>query len=173
MKHSLLSWLHKTTGPQRLVLAGITATLLMVVVYWLLVAHQTRTLRQQVFQVLPGASQLQQLHYNNRIWQPVALGSDSADHLYAGYDQNDRFVGYAIPGKGPGYQNPISLLYGYQPEQRRIVGMLVLDSGETTGWGEQALQDMDFLANFRSLAVEPKLVVVDRGRRISLMRSIS
>ncbi|MEZ5582157.1 MAG: hypothetical protein R3F37_04655 [Candidatus Competibacteraceae bacterium] len=41
--------------------------------------------------------------------------------------------------------------------------MLVLDSGETTGWGEQALQDEDFLANFRALAIDPKLVVVERG----------
>jgi len=167
LKHSLLSRLYnsKNTRSKRLALAGVTVVLVTMVVYWLFVVYQARTLRQQVSQVLPGASQLQQLHYSDRTWQPVALGNDGEDYLYAGYDQNDRFVGYAIPGEGPGYQNPISLLYGYRPEQRHIVGMLVLDSGETTGWGEQALQDEDFLANFQALAVDPKLEVVENGEK--------
>ncbi|MEZ5582158.1 MAG: hypothetical protein R3F37_04660 [Candidatus Competibacteraceae bacterium] len=75
--------------------------LLSMAVYGLVIAHQKRILRQQVIQVLPGASQMQQLQYTERAWQPVALGSDSADSLYAGYDQAGRLVGYAVPGKVP------------------------------------------------------------------------
>ncbi|MEE4377877.1 MAG: FMN-binding protein [Candidatus Competibacteraceae bacterium] len=167
MKRTLLFWLHnpKLSRPKQLALVGITALLLTAFIYWMFVAYQARTLRQQVTQVLPGASQFQQLQYFDRSWQPVDLGSDNEDSLYAGYDQTGQFVGYAVPGEGPGYQNPIRLLYGYRPEQRLIVGMKVLDSGETTGWGEQALQDEDFLANFRALAVDPKLEVVESGEK--------
>jgi len=163
-----------------LTMAGVGLLLVVLMIYWLISAQQLHTFRQQIFQVLPGSSQLKQLYYvgqnrvgQNRVgqnqagqsWQPIDFTRDSADSLYAGYNESGQFIGYAIPGEGPGYQDSIRLLYGFQPTRRQIVGMVVLDSGETTGWGEQALKDTDFLANFQALAVDPKLVVVESGEK--------
>ena len=145
--------------------SSLGVVLLMLLVYWLITVHQTYTLRQQVLQVLPGASQLQHLHYNERTWQPAAMAGGNLESLYAGYDESGHFVGYAIPAEGPGYQSPIRLIYGYHPNQRLIVGITILDSGETSGWGDKVLKDRDFLANFQSLAVDPKLVIVDDGEK--------
>ena len=83
--------------------------------------------------------------------------------IYAGYDEADRLVGWAIPGEGPGFQDTIKLIYGYDPIRRRVVGMQVLESRETPGLGDRILKDEAFLAGFRDLAISPRVVLVKRG----------
>ena len=52
-----------------------------------------------------------------------------------------------------GYQDTISLLYGYSFEHQAIVGMQVLKSLETPGLGDRIASDPDFLLNFERLEV--------------------
>lgn len=146
--------------------AGISVVIIILALYWLIVAQQTRTIKQQIFQVLPGSSQLQHLHYSNEAgWQPLALNTETPDSLYAGYDESGQLVGYAIPGEGKGYEGPVRLLYGVQPKQGQILGLLVMETGETPGWGDKDFEDRGFVESFQSLPVEPKLVLVDAGAK--------
>ncbi len=85
--------------------------------------------------------------------------------LYAGYGKANRFIGYAIPGEGPGFQDTIKLLYGYLPDQRRIVGMAILDSRETPGLGDKIYKDAEFVANFDHLSVDPQIVTMKKGTK--------
>jgi len=147
-----------------LVVAGIGIVIIILALYWLISAQQTRTLQQQIFQVLPGANQLQQLHYSSEGgWQPVTFSTKTPDSLFAGYSESGQLIGYAIPGAGQGYEAPVRLLYGVQPEQGQILGLLVLETGETPGWGDKDFEDRGFVESFRSLPTEPKLVLVDAG----------
>lgn len=152
-----------------LIAAGCGVVIIIFALYWLISAQQARSLQQQIFQVLPGASQLQQLQYSNEDgWQPLTLDSETPDSLYAGYDESGQLIGYAIPGEGQGYEAPVRLLYGVQPEQRIILGLLVLETGETPGWGDKddkEFADRGFAESFRSLPVEPKLVLVEAGAK--------
>ena len=84
--------------------------------------------------------------------------------VYAGYDEEGTLLGFAVPAEGPGFQDTIKLLYGYDAEKRRVVGMEVLESRETPGLGDKIIKDMKFVGNFRDLAVEPKIVAVKGGR---------
>ncbi len=84
--------------------------------------------------------------------------------VYAGYDEEGTLLGFAVPAEGPGFQDTIKLLYGYDAEKRRVVGMEVLESRETPGLGDKIIKDMNFVGNFRDLAVEPKIVAVKGGR---------
>jgi electron transport complex protein RnfG len=84
--------------------------------------------------------------------------------VYAGYDEGGALVGFAVPAEGPGFQDTIKLLYGYDTEKRRVVGMEVLESRETPGLGDKIIKDMDFVGNFRDLAVEPAIAAVKGGR---------
>jgi electron transport complex protein RnfG len=84
--------------------------------------------------------------------------------IYAGYDEAGTLVGFAIPAEGPGFQDTIKLLYGYNSGLRRVVGMEVLESRETPGLGDKIIKDAEFVANFRDLAVEPEIVAVKKGR---------
>jgi len=84
--------------------------------------------------------------------------------VYAGYDEGGALVGFAVPAEGPGFQDTIKLLYGYNVAKKRVVGMEVLESRETPGLGDKIIKDMNFVGNFRDLAVEPAIAAVKGGR---------
>jgi len=127
--------------------------------------YQARVLREAVFRVLPGVARMQPLVYGDSGLRAAGDGDGDTAEVFAGYDTADRFVGYAIPGDGPGFQDTIRLLYGYSPKSRRVVGMEVLDSRETPGLGDKIYKDAEFVGNFRSLAVDPEIVAVKKGTK--------
>jgi electron transport complex protein RnfG len=128
-------------------------------------ANKARELRAAVFKVLPGVSQMRQLVYRNgELVVAEDLGKDE-QAVYGGYDTNGDFIGYAIPGAGPGFQDTISLLYGYAPQRKLVTGMEVLESRETPGLGDKIYKDAEFVGSFRALSVEPQIVAVKKGKK--------
>lgn len=133
----------------------------------IIASRQAEATRQAVHNVLPGITQFQPMVYNAGQLQPAHDAQGEMDLIYAGYDSAGKLVGYAIPGEGPGYQDTIQLLYGYRPSDGLIVGMEVLASEETLGSGDKIQKDEKFLANFKSLAVDPKIVVASNSSKKS------
>ncbi len=135
-----------------LAFAGLVSGLVLVSVYELTLPRITRNkaeaLRRAVFEVVPGADRMEKIDTD----------------LYGAFDDKG-FVGYAIAGQGAGFQDNISLLYGYDPGRKRVGGMRVLESRETPGLGDKIFKDQDFVGNFRDLAVEPPVKVVMTGRK--------
>ena len=128
-------------------------------------ANKARELREAVFKVLPGVSQMQQLVY--RDGELVATEERRKDEqaVYGGYDEQGDFVGYAIPAAGPGFQDTIGLLYGYTPQRKLVIGMEVLESLETPGLGDKIYKDAEFVGSFSALSTEPKIVAVKKGTK--------
>ena len=128
-------------------------------------ANKARELREAVFKVLPGVSQMQALVY--RDGQLVAVEKPDKDEpvVYGGYDEQAEFVGYAMPAAGPGFQDTIGILYGYQPEKKIVVGMEVLESRETPGLGDKIYKDAAFVGGFSALSVVPEIVAVKKGTK--------
>ena len=126
-------------------------------------ANKARELREAVFKVLPGVSRMQALV--SRDGQLVAVAEPAKDEpvVYGGYDDAGSFVGYAMPGAGPGFQDTIALLYGYMPRDKQIVGMEILESRETPGLGDKIYKDEEFVAEFSALSIEPEIVAVKKG----------
>ncbi|GAB6041117.1 FMN-binding protein [Endothiovibrio diazotrophicus] len=154
-----------------LALAGFLSGLGIIAVYEgtmpTIKANKARELREAVFKVLPGVTQMQRLEYRDGKLVPEKGQGDSESSVYAGYDEAGHFVGYAVPGEGPGFQDTISLLFGYLPDQRKMVGMVILDSRETPGLGDKIYKDADFVANFDDLSVDPMIVAVKKGTKSS------
>jgi electron transport complex protein RnfG len=128
-------------------------------------ANKAERLRQGVFQVVPGSSLLQKLAL--RDGELVAVTEDEVvtdPTVHAAYDEQRNFVGWAISGDAPGFQDTVAVLYGYDPHRRVVTGMYVLESRETPGLGDKIFKDEDFVANFEALAVEPEIVLVKDGR---------
>ena len=161
----------QTTPSLRLVLtlaiAGLISGIAIIGIYEstlpTITANKARELREAVFKVLPGVSRMQQL-----VWRSGELVvSDDLQKdeqaVYGGYDDNGEFVGYAIPGAGPGFQDTIGLLYGYQPDEDLVLGMEVLESRETPGLGDKIYKDAEFVGSFRALSIEPEIVAVKKG----------
>ena len=130
-------------------------------------ANKARELREAVFKVLPGVSQMQALVY--RDGELVAVQEPDKDEpvVYGGYDERHEFVGYAMPAAGPGFQDTIAILYGYKPADALVVGMEVLESRETPGLGDKIYKDAEFVGGFSALSVEPEIVAVKKGTRSS------
>lgn len=152
-----------------LTIAGLISGLAIVGIYEAtlptITANKARELREAVFKVLPGVSNMQKLVYQHDTLSPTHAQRLDAPTIYGGYDSEGHFIGYALPGEGPGFQDTIRLLYGYIPEKRMISGMQVLESRETPGLGDKIFKDQEFVANFRKLAVEPQIVTVKKGKK--------
>ena len=126
-------------------------------------ANKARELREAVFKVLPGVSRMQALVYRDGRILAVPKPQKDEPVVYGGYDEQGDFVGYAMPGAGPGFQDTIALLYGYLPHDKKVVGMEILESRETPGLGDKIYKDADFVAEFSDLSVEPEIVAVKKG----------
>jgi electron transport complex protein RnfG len=129
--------------------------------------NRAEALEAAIFRVLRGASSRAAFvrRDGDLVRRGEAAGAAPAGSIvYAGYDEDGALLGFAIPAEGPGFQDTIKLIYGYDPDARRVVGMEVLESRETPGLGDKILKDDAFLENFRDLAVAPEVVVVKGGR---------
>jgi electron transport complex protein RnfG len=128
-------------------------------------ANKARELREAVFKVLPGVSRMQPLAYRNGelVVAPELAPGEQA--VYGGYNEQGGFVGYAIPGAGPGFQDTIALLYGYTPQEKLVRGMEVLESRETPGLGDKIYKDADFVSSFGALSIVPEIVAVKQGKK--------
>ena len=127
--------------------------------------NKARELREAVFKVLPGVTQMQALVFRDSHLIVVDKPDKDEPVIYGGYDAQNEFVGYAVPAAGPGFQDTIAILYGYNPAQKLVVGMEVLESREKPGLGDKIYKDAEFVGGFSALSVEPEIVAVKKGTK--------
>ncbi|MHC4083464.1 MAG: FMN-binding protein [Planctomycetota bacterium] len=128
-------------------------------------ANKAAALRLGVFTVVPGSSRIQKFALRDAELVPVADDEAVTEPtIHAAYDESGVFVGWAISGAAPGFQDTIGVLYGFDPVRRQVTGMYILESRETPGLGDKIYKDETFVDNFKRLSIEPEIVVVKDGR---------
>jgi electron transport complex protein RnfG len=145
------SWRLVTT----LAVAGALAGLLIVGVFqWAqpqILEYRARVLTDAIGEVLGGPDRVQTLYVEGGalVEQPPA-GTDTitAEKVFLGYDEAGEPIGFAIRGAEPGFQDVISLIFGYDPATDQVLGMRVLESKETPGLGDKIMKDAAFIAEF-------------------------
>jgi electron transport complex protein RnfG len=137
---------------------GAFAGLLIVLVFgWAqprISAHQAQVLADAVGEVLGAPARTERLWIvDGRIVPDLPAGADSsrAERVWAGYDETGRRVGFAVLGAEAGFADVITLLFGYDPAQKRVLGMKVLDNKETPGLGDRIVKDTAFVGAFRGV----------------------
>ncbi len=155
-----------------LALAGLISGLALAGVYlWarpLIEANEAAALRRAILELLPGTTEIVALTpRGERLVSFDETDPESKDlpRIYLGRNAEGKALGFAIPAEGPGFMDTIGVIYGYEPEKKVIVGMIVLESRETPGLGDRIAFDPHFLENFRALAVEPEIVSVKKGEK--------
>ena len=135
--------------------------------------NRIEALEAAIFRVLEGAQTRQAFVARDEglaSYESADGGLPGAEVVYAGYDAAGTLLGFAIPAQGAGFQDTIKLIYGYDAQKKRVVGMEVLESRETPGLGDKIIKDTHFVENFRDLAVEPEIVLVketpDRNNQV-------
>jgi electron transport complex protein RnfG len=141
-----------------LTVAGALAGLLIVGVFqWAqpqILENRARVVREAVQDVLGSPDRVETLYaIDGQLAREAPAGVDTAtaEKVFLGYDAGGGFVGAAITGAKPGYQDVISLIFGYDPSQDEVLGMRVLESKETPGLGDKIFKDSSFVAEFRGV----------------------
>ena len=134
-----------------LALAGAAAGLLIVLAYgWTaptIERNKAAALQAAIAEVLKDPAQCDTLFVNGSSLSPtLPAGADpkTARRVYLGYDADHRRIGFAIPAAEPGFQDVVSLIFGYDPASKQLLGMKVLDSKETPGLGSKIESDTAF-----------------------------
>jgi len=152
-----------------LAIAGLVSGIAIIGIYEstlpTITANKARELREAVFKVLPGVSQMQALVYRDSELVVVEAPDKDEPVIYGGYDEQGDFAGYAMPAAGPGFQDTIAILYGYKPAEKIVVGMEVLESRETPGLGDKIYKDAEWVGGFSALSVEPEIFAVKKGTK--------
>ena len=116
--------------------------------------NKAEALEKAIFKVIPGISKTKAFFIDQaKTIAPAGESDQEGQLIYAGYTENDEFVGVAIEAAGQGYADIIRILYGYNPTKQEIVGFYVLGSKETPGLGDKIEKDLNFLSNFEALDV--------------------
>lgn len=159
-------------------IAGLFSGLMLVSVYLftlpMIEANKAEALRKAIFKVLPECASFKTLEMMNG--KLVEISEEDKDkkkdkkteeskRIFTGFNANGEFIGFAIPGSEPGFQDIIGTIYGYEATQKIIIGFEVLESKETPGLGDKIFKDEDFKMNFIALAVDPEIVAVKKGQK--------
>ncbi|MBK8999699.1 MAG: FMN-binding protein [Myxococcales bacterium] len=155
-----------------LAVAGLLSGLTIVLVYLgtleRIQDNRAAALQEAVYKVLPGTKKIEPFALTGGKLVPFTgkVGAPSQNPLvYRGLDEAGGLIGYAVPAEGPGFQDAVKILYGYDPKRRAVIGMEVLESRETPGLGDKIIFDPHFKANFVELKVEPKIELVKKGEK--------
>lgn len=134
--------------------AGALAGLLIVVVFNLtqprIEAYNSKQTKAAIEEVLHAPQRTDTLFlYNGALSDKPIAGADAAkvERIYRGYAADGVVIGYAIPASEAGFADQIVLLFGYEPREKKLLGLKILDSRETPGLGDKILQP-GFYAQF-------------------------
>jgi len=143
-----------------LAVAGALAGLLIVVVYTVTLprieAHKAEVLRRAVSEVLNDPARYETLYATSSavLESPPPAEKSGSEKIYLGFDASGRATGVAIEAAAAGFQDVITLLYGFDPRSGKLLGMKVLESKETPGLGDKIEKDLIFVGQFEG-AIPP------------------
>ena len=153
-----------------LTFGGALAGILLVVAFGLTLpaieANKARALDVAVKEVLKSPEHYDTLYVvNGALTKQLPPGADAKklEQVYLGYTPDHQRVGFAIMAANPGFQDVITLIFGYDARSRKLIGMKVLESKETPGLGDKIETDRTFIGQFDG--VQAPLTGVKKGKR--------
>lgn len=155
-----------------LAVAGALAGALLVFVFlWSqprILAYNARVLREAVQEVLKGPDHFESLFLLDGALVtpaqiPESVDTLDLDRVFLGYDEAGRPIGYAMEAEGFGFQDIISLIFGFDAETGRVLGMKVLRHLETPGLGDKIVKDSAFVGEFDGVNAPIEGVKPDRN----------
>ena len=152
-----------------LAVAGVLAGLLIVLVNQhtkpLIDAYKAEQLQKAVYEVTPGTERYDTYYLvDSALSMTLPDGAKEAEfkRIYVGYDANNQLNGVAMSRGESGFQDVIMIIFGYDPNSGKLMGMKVLDSKETPGLGDKIFKDLAFVDQFFA-GPETPLVGVKAG----------
>lgn len=140
--------------------AGALAGLLIVTSYQATLPriehHKSEVLRAAVSEVLKAPQTFDTLYLVDgalRKALPEGTSTKGLERIYLGHDAAGKQVGFAISATENGFQEPVTVMFGYDAAARRLIAMKVISNKETPGLGDKIEKDTTFVNDFGGAAV--------------------
>lgn len=129
-------------------------------------AHQDQITQAAVHEVLKGPDHFKALYVVNGALTERKPDVDPAklERVYLGYDEAGQPIGFAVVASGPGFQDNVKLIFGYNPRTEQLSGMKLIDQRETPGIGDRVEKDLEFVAEFVGPRAPLEAVKPGRGK---------
>ena len=151
--------------------AGAMAGLLIVVAYQLTLPriehHKGEVERAAVQEVLKSPPSFDTLYlYQGALAKrlPTGTSTKGLDRIYLGHDASGRRVGFALSNTENGFQDPVTVMFGYDAAGHTLIAMKVISNKETPGLGNKIESDSAFINGFAQASVPLDGVKKDRGK---------
>lgn len=151
-------------------IGGAVAGILLVVAYGITLprieANRAHALHLAVNEVLKAPEHYDTLYVTRGglVKEPPAgVDARTLERVYLGYAANGQRVGFAVVAGEAGFQDVITLIFGYDARERKLLAMKVLESKETPGLGDKIEKDHAFVSQFGGL--QPPLAGVKQTKR--------
>ena len=151
--------------------AGAVAGLLIVTAYQVTLPkiqhHQGEVMQAAVLEVLKGPASFDTLYlHDGALVKALPPGTDpkGVEKIFLGRDARGTPVGFALSAVENGFQDPVTVMHGYDAATRKVVAMRVIANRETPGLGDKIVKDTAFVHGFEGAAVPLVGVKPDRGK---------
>jgi electron transport complex protein RnfG len=126
-------------------------------------AYRAKVLAESVTEVLGGPDRYETVYVENGKLTDAPQGDTTTlDRVYVGYDASGKPRGVALEAEEAGFQDIITLIFGYDPASGDLLGMKVLGSKETPGLGDKIIKDSAFVQGFENVGTP--LLGVKKGQ---------
>ena len=150
--------------------AGALAGLLIVSTYELTLPriqhHQAQVMADAIQEVLEAPARYDTLYAaGGKLVKRLPAGAEarSAERIFLGYDRTGKRIGFAMSATETGFQDPVTVMFGYDAAARQVIAMRVIASKETPGLGDKIVSDSTFVNAFQAVAVPIEGVKKDRA----------
>jgi Na+-translocating ferredoxin:NAD+ oxidoreductase subunit G len=106
-----------------------------------------------VKEVLPGTDKVRRVEEKGAV-------------MYSGFDSDGRPIGHAFEVEWSGFQGPIKMMVGLDPEFKELRGLYVIESLETPGLGSK-ITETPFRSQFVGLDGEREILLVKNQRAVA------
>lgn len=140
--------------------AGAIAGWLIVTTYQLTLPriehHKGEVVKAAVHEVLKGPSTFDTLYLQDGALTrslPAGVSGKGVERVYLGRDATGKRIGFAVSATESGFQEPITVMFGYDAAARTLIAMKVIANKETPGLGDKIEKDSAFVREFHGAAV--------------------
>lgn len=151
--------------------AGAVAGLLIVTLYQATLPriehHKGEVVRAAVLEVLKAPPSFDTLYlYRGALVKTLPPGASGKglERIYLGHDAAGKRVGFALSATENGFQEPVTVMFGYDAGARALIAMKVIANKETPGLGDKIEKDSAFVRGFVGAATPLRGVKPGAGK---------
>ena len=152
--------------------AGALAGLLIVTAFQLTLPriqhHQGEVMQLAIQEVLKSPARYDTLYLQNGTLVkklPAGVSQKGIEKIYLGYDAAGKRIGFAVSAAENGFQDLVTLMFGYDAAKHRLIAMKVIANKETPGLGDKIEKDSSFGNGFADATAPIKGVKSGNGEK--------